>query len=88
VLDSKSKDEIDELLDEGNDSDTERMMQAYRAKRLKEMKMEQKLRRFGDLLPISRDEYTREVADASKVDEAGQPAGRGTGVVCFLYKEG
>ncbi|KIM28823.1 hypothetical protein M408DRAFT_329265 [Serendipita vermifera MAFF 305830] len=87
-LDGKDDDEIDALLEEGNDSDTERMMLAYKEKRLKEMKKEQKLHRFGDLLPISRDEYTREVAEASKVDGPGEPKDRGTGVVCFLYKEG
>ncbi|KAG8831367.1 hypothetical protein FRC17_003248 [Serendipita sp. 399] len=87
-LEDKTTDEIDELLQEDNDSDTERVMLAYREKRLKEMKAEQSLHRFGDLLPISRDEYTREVADASKVDEPGKPPGTGTGVVCFLYKEG
>ena len=63
-------------------------MVAYREKRMKEMKQEQKLHRFGDLLPISRADYTREVADASKVDEVGKEPGSGTGVVCFLYKEG
>ncbi|CCA77778.1 related to phosducin homolog, likely to be involved in regulation of pheromone response [Serendipita indica DSM 11827] len=87
-LDEKTTDEIDELLQDGNDSETERIMLAYREKRLKEMKKEQKLHRFGDLLPISRDDYTREVADASKVDEPGKEPGSGTGVVCFLYKEG
>lgn len=87
-LDASADAEIDALLDEENDSDTERMMLAYKEKRLKEMKKDQKLHRFGDLLPISRDEYTREVADASKLDGPGEPEGRGTGVVCFLYKEG
>jgi hypothetical protein len=86
-LEGKTTDEIDELLDEANDSDTERLMQAYRAKRLKEMKQEKQLHRFGDLLPISRDDYTREVAEASKVDEEGGE-GKGTGVVCLLYVEG
>lgn len=63
-------------------------MLAYKERRLKEMKKEQKLGKFGDILPISRDEYTREVADASKIDEDGAKEGSGTGVVCFLYKEG
>ena len=87
-LDGKADAEIDALLDEENDSDTERMMLAYKEKRLKEMRKDQKLHRFDDLLPISRAEYTREVADASKLDGPGEPEGRGTGVVCFLYKEG
>lgn len=87
-MDAKTTDEIDDLLEEANDSDMERSMQAYRAKRLKEMKQEQKLHRFGDLLPISRDDYTREVAETSKVDEDGDKEGRGTGVICLLYIEG
>jgi len=63
-------------------------MLAYKERRLKEMKKEQNLGNFGDILPIGRDEYTREVADASKIDEDGAKEGSGTGVVCFLYKEG
>jgi hypothetical protein len=47
-----------------------------------------RLARFGDVLPIGRDDYTREVTEASKVDEDKEGAGRGTGVVCFLYKDG
>jgi hypothetical protein len=39
--------------------------------------------------PIGRDDYTREVTQASEVDEDGpDAAGKGTGVVCFLYKDG
>jgi len=63
-------------------------MIAYKEKRLKEMRGEQKTHRFGDVLPISRDDYTREVTEASKIDGPGEHQGRGTGVVCFLYKEG
>jgi len=87
-LDGKTGDEIDDLLQDEVDSDTERAMLAYKERRLKEMKKEQKLGKFGDILPIGRDEYTREVADASKIDEDGAKGGSGTGVVCFLYKEG
>jgi hypothetical protein len=87
-LSGKADTEIDELLDEADDSDTERVMLAYKEKRLKEMRKEQKTHRFGDVLPISRDEYTREVAEASKLDGPGDAQGSGTGVVCFLYKEG
>ncbi|KAI0032336.1 hypothetical protein K488DRAFT_38545, partial [Vararia minispora EC-137] len=43
--------------------------------------------RFGEVLPIGRDDYTREVTEASKVDDE-EGSGRGTGVVCFLYKDG
>jgi len=73
--------------------------------------------RFGRVYPIGRDDYTREVTEASKasVDEDGnvvsedrkrdeddeddeedgvgdrkkdKKGGKGTGVVCFLYKDG
>jgi hypothetical protein len=38
--------------------------------------------------PISREDYTREVTEASGVDEFDDNTGNGTGVVCFLYKDG
>ena len=45
------------------------------------------------MLPISRDDYNREVTEASKVDDRDEDDDeddetKGTGVVCFLYKEG
>ncbi|KZV70603.1 hypothetical protein PENSPDRAFT_607078 [Peniophora sp. CONT] len=49
---------------------------------------ERQLARFGEVLPIGRDDYTREITEASKVDEAGDEKGRGTGVVALLYKDG
>lgn len=86
-LDDLDLDELDELFEENN-SDTERMLLKYRQQRLEQMKQEQRLHRFGDVLPISRDDYTREVAEASKVNEDGDEEKLGTGVVCFLFKEG
>lgn len=44
--------------------------------------------RFGRLYPIGREDYTREVTEASKVNEEDDQVERGTGVVCFLYKDG
>lgn len=44
--------------------------------------------RFGRVYPISREDYTREVTEASKVNEEGDEQERGTGVVVFLYKDG
>jgi len=39
--------------------------------------------------PIGKDDYQREVTNASKVDEdEDEGKGKGTGVVCFLYKDG
>ena len=53
------------------------------------MRKEQLRARFGRVYPIGRDDYQREVTDASKVDEdEDEGKGRGTGVVCFLYKDG
>ncbi|KIP10289.1 hypothetical protein PHLGIDRAFT_65912, partial [Phlebiopsis gigantea 11061_1 CR5-6] len=45
--------------------------------------------RFGRVYPIGRDDYTREVTEASKIDnDDADMSGKGTGVVCFLYKDG
>lgn len=44
--------------------------------------------RFGRVYPISREDYTREITDASQVNEEGDEQQRGTGVVVFLYKDG
>ena len=44
--------------------------------------------RFGRVYPIAREDYTREVTEASKVNEEGDAQQRGTGVVVFLYKDG
>lgn len=53
------------------------------------MQREQRRARFGRVYPIARDDYKREVTEASSVDEEGEEMkGRGTGVVCFLYKDG
>lgn len=89
VLAQETPSALSTLADEAPDSDTERMIQAYRQRRLAELKREEKRARFGEVLPISREDYTREVTDASKVDEDDdEGAGKGTGVVCFLYKDG
>lgn len=95
---SPTLDELDLLADEGAaDSDEERLIDKYRRERLNEMKKEARAtRRFADVLPIGRDDYTREVTDASKAEESDEEAKvneegdtwRGTAVVCFLYQEG
>ncbi|KAI0279842.1 thioredoxin-like protein [Russula aff. rugulosa BPL654] len=51
-------------------------------------RLEAQRRRFGAVIPIGRDDYTREVTEASEQDEPGDVEARGTGVVCFLYKDG
>jgi hypothetical protein len=75
------------LADDANDEETERVILAYRQKLVADLRREEKLGRFGRVYPISRDDYTREVTEASRVDEPGKE-GSGTGVVCFLYKDG
>jgi hypothetical protein len=65
-----------------------RQIAQRRVQRLIEERLEAQRRRFGTVIPIGRDDYTREVTDASKQDEAGDVEARGTGVVCFLYKDG
>jgi hypothetical protein len=41
------------------------------------------------LRPISRDDFVKEVNEASKRDiEGDDEEGKGTGVVCFLFKDG
>jgi hypothetical protein len=44
--------------------------------------------RFGEVIPISREDYTREVTEASAKDAEDDDNEKGTGVVCFLYKDG
>ncbi|KAG9124727.1 hypothetical protein FRC07_010462 [Ceratobasidium sp. 392] len=80
---------LKELEDDAPDSDTERIVQEYRRKRMQELRREEKKGRFGEMLPIGRDDYKREVTEASKMDEEGKEgSGRGQPVVCYLYKDG
>lgn len=77
-----------ELEEEAKDDETERRIRDYHDRRLEGQKQEAQRARFGRVYPIGRDDYTREVTDASKVDEPGDDEEKGTGVVCFLYKDG
>ena len=101
-------DELRELADEA-DEETERYLERLRKQREAEAKKERELGRFGRVYPIGRDDYTREVTEASMENEPGEDVqaededledddrkgdgdkpkkGLGTGVVCFLYKDG
>ncbi|KAJ3733925.1 thioredoxin-like protein [Lentinula guzmanii] len=60
------------------------MIAAYRRQRLADEKALDKKSRFGRVYPIGRDDYTREVTEASKIDEEGDDAEQGTAVVCFI----
>ncbi|KAH7107312.1 thioredoxin-like protein [Auriculariales sp. MPI-PUGE-AT-0066] len=87
VLADADLDEMRELADDAADSDTERMIETYRRQRIADISREVKLARFGDVIPIGRDDYKREVTDSSQVSETGDAANSGTGVVCLLYKD-
>ncbi|EEB94119.1 hypothetical protein MPER_07120, partial [Moniliophthora perniciosa FA553] len=61
----------------------------YLLERIAQEKALEKKGRFGRVYPIGRDDYTREVTEASEVDEEGKEGeGKGTAVVCFLFKDG
>ncbi|KAF5357490.1 hypothetical protein D9758_012518 [Tetrapyrgos nigripes] len=70
------------------DDETERMIAACRQQRIAEERASDKKTRFGRVYPIGRDDYTRGVTEASKMDEDGDEEEQGTAVVCFLYKDG
>ncbi|KAI5116564.1 hypothetical protein M0805_001549 [Coniferiporia weirii] len=75
--------------EDAHDDDEARAIESYRRARLEEMQREARRARFGRVYPIGRDDYQREVTDASRANEEGEEfVGHGTGVVCFLYKDG
>ena len=78
--------ELREAGKDANDDELERLAEKFRRQRLEEIKNAESAR-FGRVYPIGRDDYTREVTEASKVAIPGDP-GKGTGVVCLLYKDG
>ncbi|KDN47525.1 thioredoxin-like protein [Tilletiaria anomala UBC 951] len=79
------------------DEDEERILLSLRSHRMREMRVKLRNARFGRVYPISRVDYMREVTEASKEDPSDVAAqdeddvkgkGKGTGVICFLYKDG
>ncbi|KAJ7449581.1 thioredoxin-like protein [Mycena latifolia] len=80
--------ELAELGEDAQDDDAERAIGAFRRQRLAEEREAGKKARFGRVYPIGREDYTREVTEASGVDDEDDEEGLGTGVVCFLYKDG
>jgi hypothetical protein len=70
------------------DEEVERAISEYRQKRIAELRYEEKKARFGRVYPISRGDYTREVTEASTINEVDDEEGRGTAVICFLYQDG
>lgn len=88
LLNDFTPSELREISEDAPDDETERMIAAYRRQRLAEELREEKRARFGRVYPIGRDDYTREVTEASKVNDDDDEEETGTGVVCFLYKDG
>ncbi|KAK2460656.1 hypothetical protein APHAL10511_007126 [Amanita phalloides] len=87
-LDSLTISELDEL-DEGlDDRITQRVIEHYKRQRVIEERKKLKKDRFGRVYPIGRDDYKREVTNASEESEEGDEEETGTGVICFLYKDG
>jgi len=78
--------ELGEIGEDTNNDELGRLAEKFRRHRLEEIKRA-KDSRFGRVYPIGRDDYTREVTEASKVTTLGD-TGKGTGVVCLLYKDG
>jgi hypothetical protein len=76
------------MRDDVKDDEQERAVETQRRKRLEQLRHEDQAARFGRVYPIGREDYTREVTDASKTDAEDDDNERGTGVVCFLYKDG
>lgn len=80
--------QLSDAADEATDEETERIIQHYHKERLQQLKKLQQAR-FGRVYPIGREDYTREVTEASNADaQDTEGGGKGTGVVCFLYKDG
>ncbi|RDB24011.1 Phosducin-like protein 3 [Hypsizygus marmoreus] len=88
LLNDFTPSELREVSEDAPNDETERMILAYRRKRLAEQRKADKRARFGQVYPIGREDYTREVTEASLVNEEDDDEETGTGVVCFLYKDG
>ncbi|KAG6907450.1 hypothetical protein DXG01_008834 [Tephrocybe rancida] len=88
LLNDFTPSELREISEDAPDDETERMIAAYRLQRLADDRKTEKRARFGRVYPIGREDYTREVTEASKISEEDDEDETGTGIVCFLYKDG
>ncbi|KAJ7077874.1 thioredoxin-like protein [Mycena belliarum] len=88
LLNDFTPSELAELGEDAQDDDAERAINAFRRQRLADEREVGKKARFGRVYPIGREDYTREVTEASTVNEEDDEEEQGTGVVCFLYKDG
>lgn len=82
--------DLSDFEDEFNiDEEVQRTIAGLKRRKEQEKRAEDKKGwRYGRVYPIGREMYTREVTDASLEDQEGDPEGSGTGVICFLYKDG
>lgn len=88
LLDDFTPNELQEISEDARDDEAERVIAEYRRRRIAEIRDDEKKARFGRVYPIGREDYTREVTEASMIDEDGDSKELGTGVVCLLYKDG
>ncbi|OAX41868.1 thioredoxin-like protein [Rhizopogon vinicolor AM-OR11-026] len=90
ILDDLTPEELRELGEDVTDEDLGRSIEAHRRQRVAQERLHQKRARFGRVYPIGRDDYTREVTEASKINDNDdeEEEEKGTGVICFLYKDG
>jgi len=87
LLDDLQASELQEL-DDLKDDAAQRLVEQHKRRRVLDEREMVRKSRFGRVYPIGRDDYTREVTEASKISEEGDTGKKGTGVVCFLYKDG
>ncbi|TFK25810.1 thioredoxin-like protein [Coprinopsis marcescibilis] len=88
LLNDSTAAELERLGQRLKDDDEFRRLEAQRRRLLAEDRREQRDARFGQVIPISREDYTREVTEASNLNAEDDDNETGTGVVCFLYKDG
>ncbi|KAF8558498.1 GTPase inhibitor [Imleria badia] len=81
-------DELRELGEDVTDDDFHRTVDAFRRQRLAGERSAVNRPRFGRVYPIGREDYTREVTEASKISEEDDKDEKGTGLICFLHKDG
>lgn len=88
TLKDLTADELRELGEEVTDEDLLRTVDAFHRQQLADERRAVKRARFGRVYPIGREDYTKEVTEASNINEENDEEEKGTGVICFLYKDG
>lgn len=88
TLKDLTADELRELGEEVTDEDLLRTVDAFHRQRLADERRAVKRARFGRVYPIGKEDYTKEVTEASNINEEDDDDEKGTGVICFLYKDG